>query len=157
VIVVCAAGQGWPWVIYPGRFGKAICMGGVGPGLVPWASAATGSEVDVCAPADGIRRVKASANPSGVASNDVDAEPDGDGTSYAVAACSGTAGMWLAWHGVAQLRAHYEGQLWKIPRAFKAIVKSTAKAGQLDLATGCYGAGVLDAEAVLSAPLPVVT
>jgi subtilisin family serine protease len=31
LIVVCAAGQVWGEVIYPGRFNRCVTMGGVGP------------------------------------------------------------------------------------------------------------------------------
>jgi lambda repressor-like predicted transcriptional regulator len=154
-IVVCAAGQVWGEVIYPGRFNRCMTMGGVGLGLKPWRSAAKGIYVDLCGPADGIRRIKALNAAPGNAGSEMESG-FGDGTSYATAACSGAAALWLAWHGVAKLRAHYATSgLWQIPRAFKLLACQSARAGAWTAAeTNDYGSGVLDVAALLSQPLP---
>lgn len=154
VIVVCAAGQGIPWVIYPGRYNRCITMGGVGPGLLPWASGATGKCVDLCAPADAIRRIRARAFPHGQTSADMYEAPDGDGTSYAAAACSGIAALWLAWHGFDKFEKKYGQDRWKIPRAFKVLAKQTATPGNWPQGSKRYGAGVINAAQLLAAELP---
>lgn len=156
VIVVCAAGQVWGEVIYPGRFNRCITMGGVGPGLKPWSSGAKGIYVDLCAPADAIRRIKAENLAPGKASNAYYSKADGDGTSYATAACSGAAVLWLAWHGIDNLRARYAPHgLWQIPKAFKSMARQHATPGVWGSADAQnYGSGVLNIEATLNAPLP---
>lgn len=159
VIVVCAAGQIWGEVIYPGRYNRCITMGGIGPGLKPWHSAARGIYVDLCGPADRIRRIRAEKLPPGTAASGVYPKPDGDGTSYATATCTGVAVLWLAWHGVDNLRA-YAGanDLWRIPATFKKLARATATPGNWSAADASnYGSGVINAAALLAAPLPVVS
>ncbi|WP_439588257.1 S8 family peptidase [Hydrogenophaga sp.] len=155
LIVVCAAGQVWGEVIYPGRFNRCITMGGVGPGLKPWSSAATGIYVDLCGPADEIRRVQAEKLPPGQTATQI-APKTGDGTSYATACCSGAAALWLAWHGLDKLKQKYSAPgLWQIPKAFKYLARKTARKGNWpDSITDKYGSGVLDIPALLKAPLP---
>lgn len=155
LIVVCAAGQVWGEVIYPGRFNRCVTMGGVGPGLKPWRSAATGIYVDLCGPADEIRRVKAQDLTPGKTATGM-APKTGDGTSYATACCSGAAALWLAWHGLEKLKTQYSATgLWQIPKAFKYLAMDTAKPGgwPADI-TDKYGRGVLDIPALLAADLP---
>lgn len=155
MIVVCAAGQVWPWVIYPGRFNRVMTVSGIGPGGSPWGSAACGKYVDWCAPADQIRRLKIRPRQDGSYETGVNPTADGDGTSYATAITSGIAAMWLAWHGVQNLRAKYAGQEWMISAVFKKLAKDscnrwpTGSAGN----TG-YGAGIINASRLLEQPLP---
>lgn len=156
VIVICAAGQVWGEVIYPGRFNRCITMGGVGPGLKPWSSAAKGIYVDLCGPADSLRRIKAENLPPGIAGKGYPIKSDGDGTSYATAACSGAAALWLAWHGVDNLKKKYaQHGLWQIPKAFKLLAKKHASPGVWTAEDAKnYGAGVLNSAKTLAAPLP---
>jgi len=155
LIVVCAAGQVWGEVIYPGRFNRCITMGGVSPGLVPWRSAAKGVHVDLCGPASGIRRIRASLQPPGTTEHGLEAGT-GDGTSYATALCSGAAALWLAWHGFDNLRAKYGSTgLWQIPKAFKYLVRTSARPGNwAPHEAPDYGSGVLDIAELLNRPLP---
>lgn len=156
VIVVCAAGQIWGEVIYPGRYNRCITMGGVGPGLKPWRSAARGQYVDLCGPADQIRRILAEPTLPGVAANKISSKPNGDGTSYATAICSGVAAMWLAWHGTDQLKERYGSTgLWCIPAAFKKLARETATPGNWPAEeNSLYGSGIINAGALLMHPLP---
>jgi len=157
VIVVCAAGQVLQEVIYPGRYNRCVTMGGVGPGFKPWSSGARGQYVDLCGPADVIRRVKAENLPHGTAAQTVYEKADGNGTSYATATCSGIAALWLAWHGIDALKARYaaSGQ-WQIVQAFKKVARQTATPGAWSPANASdYGSGVINAAALLSSPLPV--
>jgi hypothetical protein len=155
LIVCCAAGQVWPKVIYPGRFNRCITMGGVGPDFRPWASAATGRYVDLCGPADQIRRVLAENRAPGSAAQTIYPKPEGDGTSYATATCSGIAALWLAWHGADALRTRYAKQgAWQIPAAFKALARATATPGHWPAGSEDYGSGVINAGALLKHALP---
>jgi len=156
VIVVCAAGQVWGEVIYPGRYNRCVTMGGVGPGLKPWRSAARGQYVDLCGPADHIRRLKAESLPPGTAAQEILSKADGDGTSYATATCSGVAALWLAWHGIDALKDRYGARgLWCLPAAFKKLARQTATpGGWSESEQGLYGSGVINAGTLLAAPLP---
>lgn len=155
LIVCCAAGQVWPKVIYPGRFNRCITMGGVGPDFRPWESAATGRFVDLCGPADLIRRVRAENRMPGSAAQTIHPQPEGDGTSYATATCSGVAALWLAWHGVDAIRARYATTgAWQIPAAFKALARATATPGKWPAGSDEYGSGVINAGALLKRLLP---
>lgn len=155
VIVVCAAGQVLQEVIYPGRYNRCITMGGVGPGLKPWSSGARGQYVDLCGPADVIRRIEAKKLPHGTAADAVYGKADGNGTSYATATCSGIAALWLAWHGVGTLQARYAaGGAWQIVQAFKKLARQTATPGAWPAGSSDYGSGVINAAALLAAPLP---
>lgn len=161
IIVCCAAGQVWGEVIYPARYNRCITMGGVGlnaKGEVrPWSQAARGKYVDLCAPAENIRRVATAAPPRENVGTQLVPTPDGDGTSYATAICSGVAALWLArWRD--ELPKQYT-QPWQIPAAFKKIARQTATQygfkPTLDENGGLmYGSGVLNANALLSQPLP---
>jgi subtilisin family serine protease len=127
VIVACAAGNIWGEVIYPGRYNRCITMGGVGPGMRPWSGSARGQYVDLCAPSDVIRRVRAQRLPPGTAATGIEPKMDGDGTSYGTALCSGVAALWLAYHGAPNLHSRYAaGGLWQIPRVFKHLLRQTA-------------------------------
>ncbi len=155
LIVVCAAGQVWGEVIYPGRFNRCVTMGGVGPGLKPWRSAAKGIHVDLSGPADSIRRIRAESLPPKTTATEL-ADQTGDGTSYATACCSGAAALWLAWHGIDALRDKYGPTgLWQIPKVFKYLATRYVTPGNWTADDeGNYGAGVLNIEAILKAPLP---
>jgi subtilisin family serine protease len=152
VIVCAAAGNIIREVTYPGRYNRVITVGGVRPvgtsGFKPWDGASRGQFVDICGPADGVRRAtvelrKGKAVPS--------IQPDGSGTSYATALCAGVASLWLAKHGNS-LDAAYP-QKWMIPAAFKRLIKETA-----DLPAGWdtndWGRGLYRADRLLTAALP---
>lgn len=156
VIVCCTAGQVWGEVIDPGRYNRCITMGGIGPGLQPRSSGAKGQYVDLCGPADVIRRVKAEHLPAGQAARGIYPKADGDGTSYATATCSGIAALWLAWHGADTLKNRFSNSgPWQIPKAFKQLAWQTATPGGWVAADiGNYGSGVLNAAKLLAGSLP---
>jgi subtilisin family serine protease len=159
VIVVCAAGNLWKEVVYPGRYNRCVTMGGVAPGLQPWGGSACGQYVDLCAPAQQIRRIRPENLPAGQAAMGLYDMPDGCGTSYATALCAGVAALWLAWHGANKLNAAYPAP-WMKAAAFKRLLRSTAKVPTTaDVPGGWnaaqYGSGIINAEALLKAALPL--
>lgn len=145
VIMVCAAGNIVNPVVAPAKLSRTIAVGGVTQADVPWSGSSYGPETDFSSYADGIRRADTRPGPK------YDIGGSGDGTSYATAMTSGTAALWLARHGAA-LDAAYPLP-WQRIEAFRAIVRNTARVPAV-WNPGAFGAGILDAEAVLNAPLP---
>lgn len=152
-IVICAAGNMWSEVIYPARYNRCVTMGGIGPGGKPWGGSAHGPYVDLCGPAQLVRRVHPENLPPGQTASGFDTCPNGSGTSYATAVCSGIAALWLAWHGKKILSTNYP-EPWQRVAAFKRLLRMTAWKPDANWDGDAYGAGVVDAEALLRAALP---
>ena len=159
VIVCAAAGNVIREVTYPGRYNRTVTLGGAGPdgpgNFRPWKDSSRGQFVDVCGPADGIRRASIEMR-QGQPVPFIAA--GGNGTSFATAMCAGIAVLWLARRG-GELKAAYD-QPWMWPAAFKKLIKQTAiQPADLDTAKPAwdrpnYGAGLYQADKLLQAPLP---
>ncbi len=145
VILVCAGGQPFPTVIAPAACGRSIAVSAVNSLEQVWAKAARGPEIDWAAPGIGIRN----ATLSGVKGSYV-YKDGGNGTSYAAALTTGVAALWLT-HRAAGLAAY--PQKWMRVAAFRALGRATVRVPDVwgpDVA----GTGILNAEALLRAPLP---
>ncbi len=153
VIVVAAAGNITSEVTYPARYSRTLGAGGImhqGSKLVPWSGSSRGIYVDICAPADDIYRADVKLDGNGDYAYGYAA--GGDGTSYATVHVSGTAALWIAYHGRGFLRDRYEHG-WQIIAAFFKLMQVTATVPE-GWDTHLYGAGILNAEALLRAELP---
>lgn len=153
VIVCAAAGNVIREVTYPGRYNRVLTLGGVSPAgpnaFKPWDNASRGEFVDVCGPADGIRRASIERRDGALVPF---IAADGSGTSYATALCAGVAAMWLAKRR-SELEAAYGAPNWRWPAAFKQLIKATAVPGaNWDVAN--WGRGLYQADALLLAALP---
>lgn len=145
VIMVCAAGNYVSAVVPPARLARTLAVGGITVDDVPWSGSSHGPQVDLSAPAADIRRAVTSRQGRfGIAGG-------GDGTSYATAMVAGAAALWLA-HRRDEIAAAY-ARPWQRVEAFKALAKASTRkpAGWQG---GSFGDGVLDAKALLEAPLP---
>ena len=132
-------------VVAPARLNRTLAVGGVTAADVPWSGSSYGPETDWSSYADGLRRANVDRGPRfGYAGG-------GDGTSYATAITSGAAALWLAHHGAA-LDAAYP-QPWQRIEAFRTLAARTARVPS-GWNAGAFGAGILDIEALLHAPLP---
>jgi subtilisin family serine protease len=154
VIVVAAAGNITSEVTYPGRYTRAVGVGGITSSDEPWNGASRGPAVDVSAPADLIWRgdwTRDSANQNVAVYGNRKDGSSANGTSYATVHVSAAAALWLAFHGAAidVYRAH----AWQIVEAFRSAVKSSARRPAIWDDT-LFGAGILDIAALLDAPLP---
>jgi hypothetical protein len=76
------------------------------------------------------------------------------GASPATASTAGVAALWLAFHGRDALLARYGGQV-RLQHVFLHLVKQTARQ-PLGWDASRFGSGIVDAEALLRAPLPTV-
>lgn len=144
VIFVCAAGNYLRDVVAPAALSRTIAVGGTTPSDDTWQHGSCGPQVDICAPASDVYR--ASVDRSGAPIYGL-----GDGTSFATALVAGVAALWHAHHRAA-ISATYT-QPWQVAEAFKRLLTSTARRPP-NWDTANYGAGILSAFDLLSAPLP---
>jgi hypothetical protein len=153
IIVCAAAGNVISEVTYPGRYNRVVTLGGASPagaaGFVPWQGASRGQYVDVCGPADGIRRASAERRNGQIVPF---ITAGGNGTSYATALCAGIAALWLA-KREQDLAASYGPPHWRWPAAFKQLLKTTA-ACPAGWDTANWGRGLYQADKLLAAGLP---
>jgi len=149
VIFICAGGQHVKKVIAPASYGRTIAVGGITSKDLVWGKASQGPEIDWSAPSADIRRATRD-KPTGpfIYKN------NGDGTSYATALSTGVAAMWLTHRRDDILNAY--PQAWMRVAAFKKIARTTARLPLPPKPWGpdVGGTGILDAAAVLNAPLP---
>ena len=146
LVLVAAAGNGWPFVVYPARYDEVIAVAACNCAKARWADSASGSAVDIAAPGESVWRAKTSAT----GGFDVDRS---SGTSYAAASVAGIAALWLAYHGRANLVARYG--VAQLAAVFKEMLTSDGHAGTpLPWPTGAMGAGIANALSLLEAALP---
>jgi hypothetical protein len=151
VIVVAAAGNYLPATAFPAAFPEVIGVAATHAAAGPWRFSAIGRLVDIAAPGEDVWHAHAAIAGSA---------PDysvtmASGTSYATACVAGVAALWLSYHGGRQAIAdHYGGQA-LVPFAFQYLLTKTAKKDPPFDEEGNHGKGIVDAEALLRAPLPV--
>src|SRR5690606_32850164 len=104
--------------------------------------------VDVTAPGESVWVARAGRSPD----PGDDAVGMGSGTSYAVATTAGACALWLAFHGRDALVARYGAA--QVPAVFKEVLMTSGVHVPAGWDTGRHGAGILDAERLLRAPLP---
>lgn len=143
VILICAAGNYVDPVLAPAKWPRTVAVGGVTSADRPWSGSSFGPAVDVSAPAADLRRAEPFNGGYG---------GGGDGTSYATAQTTGAAALWLTYRR-AEIEAAYGAQRWKIPEAFRELVRRTARRPS-GWQSGSHGEGILDVAALLQAPLP---
>lgn len=159
IIVVAAAGNA-PYnnptpllnnVSKPAAYEETIAVCGSNAAQEPWRDTSRGPEVDICAPAEDIRRARAGWFNMTEHVNDTDR---GEGTSMSTALVASVAAMWVSYHGFDTLVEHYAGVPAKVPEAFREILHTTGKRTPPNWDTSRFGAGIIDARAVLESPLP---
>ena len=149
MIVLAAAGNNVGVVVAPASYPNCLAVAATGPHDLPWPESSRGSEVDLSAPGWGV-------HVAGVCWTDNQPRFEvfrASGTSYAVTHVAGVAALWLAHHGAQSLRRRYGGQL-------QAVFLHLLRHGGCRVPAGwdaaSWGAGVVDAAAMLSLPLPDV-
>jgi hypothetical protein len=161
VLLIAAAGNYVQTVVWPARFDSAVAVSAINAGCVPWKHASHGRAVDISAPGEGVWR----------ATFDKQGNFDigmGAGTTFATGTTAGIATLWLAKFAndpaLAALRN--SGQLTRVFRealtntAWRPESPATDRPPGVDCAGAPrwekkeYGAGVVDALALLNRPLP---
>ena len=148
VIVVAAAGNGTGWLpVFPGVYANVIAVGGISSDLSPWSGATKGGYVAWSAPANGV---------PAAFTNLVDGKliyswGESAGTSDATAMTSGVAALWLSFHGREALIERYGKS--NLSAQFKYLVQTKGVRRPETWPKLGYGAGIIDADMVLGAPL----
>ncbi len=148
IIVLAAAGNVYPFVVWPAAYDDVIAVAATNCEREPWRFSASGSAVDLSAPGESVWVARTERN-----------EPyfveQSSGTSHAVAATAGAAALWLSHHGRGALIKKY-GQA-NLARVFKQVlVTSGVSTPPPGWNPDRYGAGILDVRALVEAPLPSV-
>lgn len=148
VIVCAAAGNYVKIVVWPAAYPDVIGVAACNVVRSPWRHSSRGGAVDVTAPGESVWCARAVRKDGGGFDPDVDR---GSGTSFAVAAVAGIAALWLSYHGRDELAARYGAE--KIPFIFNQILRQSCEQ-DAGWEADKYGAGIVNAEKVLTAPLP---
>ncbi len=144
VIVVAAAGNVWPYVVYPAKLDEVVAVAASNCQNRVWSSSASGSAVDITAPGESVWRALSKTNGFTIGRS--------SGTSYATAITAGAAALWLAHHGRDELIRVYG--LSGLAPVFKELLLSHAFDRPTGWDTGNLGPGILNIEKLLKAPLP---
>jgi subtilisin family serine protease len=145
LIVVAAAGNEVPFVVWPARYPEVVAVAASNVRRQPWAHSSSGAAVDITAPGESVWRAE---TVRGATPFRVDM---GSGTSFATAGVAGVAALWLSYHGRDALLARLAtpGDL---PRLFQAILRRAAVAPP-GWDRGRYGPGIVDARRALEVSL----
>jgi hypothetical protein len=147
LLVLAAAGNEVGFVVAPANYPEVIGVAATNIQDSPWSGSSHGPAVDVSAPGESVHAARTKREPSGV----IYYTSRGSGTSYAVALTAGVAALWLAYHGRDELIAKYGKP--NLQAVFTDLLSRTARR-PAGWNAAQYGAGIVDAEALLAAPLP---
>ena len=145
VIVCAAAGNEVEFVVSPASYPETIAIAGSNISLGPWEGSCRGAAVDITAPAESVWRAIVSEK------GELRSER-GHGTSFATALVAGIAALWLSYKR-AELERFAEDQ---IPGIFRHLLHTTATTKHR-LPNLEFGSGIVDAHALLTAPLPTTS
>lgn len=151
IIVVSAAGNMVPTVVYPAAFPEVVAVAATHAAGEPWRHSGLGSPVDIAAPGEDVWCARSTLGESGP----VFGSDHGTGTSYATACVAGIAALWLSFHGGRrEIASTYGDELSLVPLAFHYLLAKTANMKPDFVRRGRHGRGIADADALLEASLP---
>lgn len=133
-------------VVWPAAYSEVLAVAASNAINAPWKGSSRGPQVDITAPGESVWHATAK---KGQPLRDV---ARGHGTSFAVATTAGVAALWLAYHGRENLIATFGAN--RIASVFRQIVVTQGCTRPAGWKTDLFGAGIIDAHKVLSAPLP---
>ncbi|WP_147436252.1 S8 family peptidase [Mycetocola manganoxydans] len=150
MIVVAAAGNNVRVVVAPASYANCLAAAATGPEDLTWPLSSRGRTVDVSAPGWGVHVA------------DFTWEDDiptprvarSSGSSYAATHLAGVAALWLAHHGADALRERYGA---RVQEVFLFLLRAAGSRVPEGWDADAYGAGIVDAGALLAAPLPAET
>lgn len=152
-IVVCAAGNCWPRVVFPAAYaGRGLCtaVAALNPDLTAWDKTGAGPEVTVAnfgVHAWGAAKNKASDPDHGIR--------PAQGTTLATSLTAGAAALWVARHGGrAALKARADAAGTTVQAMFVHCLTHGLTRPPVWGGAGDLGAGVVDVARLLDAPLP---
>lgn len=146
-ILFGAAGNHTGMVMFPALLESVIAVAASNADDKPWRGSASGAAVDITAPGESVWRAWAHMR-SGQVMFDTGRS---DGTSYATATLAGVCALWLERHGGATaLRQRYGGRLASV---FRDLLQANCRTPP-GWNAHRYGPGIVDANALLAAPLP---
>ena len=148
MIVMAAAGNQVGVVTAPASYDNCIAVAATGTGDSLWPGSSRGAAVDVSAPGSCVWAALFdwTVSPPGRILNRT------NGTSYAVAHLAGVAALWLAHHGHAALMNRYGSH--RVQAAFLHLLRTPGVCARPPGWDDDWGVGRVDAEALLSQPLP---
>ncbi|WP_373634862.1 S8 family serine peptidase [Yoonia sp. SS1-5] len=153
LVIVCAAGNCWPKVVFPAAYaaeGLCTAVAALTQSKHPWAKSGQGPQVTIAAPGEnvwGASKNKASDPDNGVRAS--------QGTTLATSLTAGVAALWVAHHGGrAALQAKARAAGTTVQAMFVASVTHDITKPGVWRGSKTLGAGMIDAEKTLAAPLP---
>ncbi len=144
VIVVAAAGNKVPFVVWPARYPEVVAVAGCTFQRRIWLGSSFGRQVAVSAPARNVWKATREGADQVVRQS--------DGTSYAAASTAGVAALWLAHWGRDRLLQTYGGEF-RLSTVFRRLLVATVDPEPVG-ALGMFGAGIVNAERLLEQELP---
>ncbi|WP_395752940.1 S8 family peptidase [Prosthecobacter sp.] len=160
VIICTAAGNyigsnDWAYlVVWPAALDRVTAVAGCNCREVTWTGSSRGPEVNIAAAAQDVWRAEATKGALSAGGVEGTTVGRGNGTSFATPTVAGTAACWLAHHGGRKAMAEHYGHPRYVPMAFAQLLRTTAFRRPANWDTTLMGPGILDAEALLAAPLP---
>jgi hypothetical protein len=153
VVVTSAAGNCWPWVVFPAAYapeGLCCAVAALTPDLAPWAKSGRGPQITLAAPGENVWAA-AKNKPS---DPDVGIRP-AQGTTLATSLTAGVAALWVAHHGGrAALKARADTAGTTVQAMFNRCATAGLQPPSIWAGATDLGAGLLDAEKTLAAALP---
>lgn len=144
VIIVAAAGNHVPFVVWPAAYSQVIAVAGCTSRRRTWVGSSFGPRVAVSAPARNVWKAAREGTEAVVTTS--------NGTSFAAASTAGLAALWLAHWGRDALLTKYGGEF-RLSTVFRKLLIESADPPPIG-GRGLFGAGIVNAEKLLSKPLP---
>lgn len=149
LIVLAAAGNQVRFVVAPANYPNCVAVAATNADNAPWSGSSAGSKVAISAPGESVwvatYRFERPSGPLPIIRRH-------HGSSFAVAHVAGAAALWLAHHGREVLIGRYGRHRLQALFLHLLATRGHRRPGGWDEKN--FGAGVLDAEALLEVPLP---
>lgn len=149
LIVLAAAGNQVRFVVAPASYTNCIAVAATNADDGTWEGSCRGEKVAVSAPGESVWVATYRFDPT---RGPIPTLARHHGTSFAVAHVAGAAALWLAYHGRDALISRYRAS--GLQAAFLHLVFTHAHRRPEGWDAQNYGVGIIDARALLEAPLP---